>query len=736
MSKLKKDDDFKLVNDELPEACKDPEITQEDFKLAEVDGGIHEQKFQTKPTTFLKDSLRRFRKNKSSVVASYILGFLVLLAIFVPIFSPYDVSKAAPDTSFYNLEPKLFNDANGFWDGTSTKTGIPVDPNTMKPDPVIYKESGISDLDVSAARYTSTANSYAKRGYVQVGYYTGYDLNTASLESRNSNYESLGSDSFVLDLNNVQLTIKNFETVDANKIRDYWQEGDPVIKEGEELPLNFVLGFVELDFIYTDENLEENTIVLTPVAKVHNIGADPAKYEMTEEIDINAVIEDYFAARMETVPTFNNFRFAIRVTADEGETSSVCGLVKNLVIDAETLDTKVESYFSGKHVDENLYVPGISFTDANEFITREKNFKYNTESISCIGYWAAEDLIKYTRDVHLAICNYATFKYNSYEGEFGKRTMNLGVTVLNSYVKAGYIRYEIYADYDEHGDLYPAYFEFEFLNRDKCPIVSQEITVDNIVYIDVVQGETIFQIECDVMYYKYLGYDKMPTFLFGTDKTGRDMFKYVFEGLRNSLLLGVAVFAICFTIGLIYGAISGYFGGTVDLVMERITDILSGLPWIVVMTLVILKTNESSFGTFIFALCLTGWIGTASLTRTQFYRFRGREYVLASRTLGASHARLISRHILPNAMGTIITSSVLMIPAIIFQEATISYLGLGFKNLSSLGVILSNNQNELTNHPYQLIFPSVVIALVMISFNLFGNGLRDAINPSLKGEDE
>jgi oligopeptide transport system permease protein len=212
------------------------------------------------------------------------------------------------------------------------------------------------------------------------------------------------------------------------------------------------------------------------------------------------------------------------------------------------------------------------------------------------------------------------------------------------------------------------------------------------------------------------------------------MFKYVFEGLRTSLLLGVLTFVVCFLFGLVWGAICGYFGGTVDLIMERFTDILSGVPWIVVMTLIIIHLG-SNFWTFALALCMTGWIGTAARTRTQFYRFRGREYVLASRTLGASDARLIAKHILPNALGTIITGSVLMIPSVIFSEATISYLGLGLKNVSSLGVILSDNQSELLTSSYLLIFPAVVIALVMISFNLFGNGLRDAINPSLKGEE-
>ena len=284
----------------------------------------------------------------------------------------------------------------------------------------------------------------------------------------------------------------------------------------------------------------------------------------------------------------------------------------------------------------------------------------------------------------------------------------------------------------------PKYRPFAILKPGKCPVL-EGFTVENVVVDQQPSGgDPVWSVRVKVLFYKYLDENatSMPKFLFGTDKSGRDMFKYVFEGLRNSLVLGIVTFIVCFSFGLVWGAISGYFGGTVDLVMERITDILSRIPGIVLITLILMKTGESTFGVFALALCLTGWIGTSSLTRTQFYRFRGREYVLASRTLGASDARLISKHILPNALGTIITSAVLMIPGIIFTEASIAYLGLGFKNLSSLGVILANNQSELTNHPYQLLFPAVVIALLMISFNLFGNGLRDAINPSLKGEDE
>ena len=152
------------------------------------------------------------------------------------------------------------------------------------------------------------------------------------------------------------------------------------------------------------------------------------------------------------------------------------------------------------------------------------------------------------------------------------------------------------------------------------------------------------------------------------------------------------------------------------------------------MTLILINRPENMSTILMvgIALCTTGWLGTASLTRTQFYRFKDREYILAARTLGASDFRLIFRHILPNAIGTLITSSVLMIPSVIFSEASLSYLGL-VNGMEGFGSVLSSNQIYMTTYPYLILFPSVVMALVMISFNLFGNGLRDAFNPSLKG---
>ena len=742
MMKREENKDFELVNNELPEECKDPEIKKEDFVLTTVDGKVHEQKFQTKPTTFFKDSMRRFAKNKSSVVAAYILGALILLAIIVPLVSPYDVSQTAVlDNAFINLEPKLFNNANGFWDGTKKDEHVAINANTGYPDEKVYKQEGIISMTQPSLQYTDIANDYATGGYLKFGYFGGFGIHESVINSRDTSLESLGDDHFVLDLTTTQLTLKTFETVDADKIKHYQPTGGIKLPTSV-IPENFELGNTTLQFCYSANeggSIVEHAIDLTDSIVVHNTGAEWSEVA-TPSIDINDVIDNFTSQT-----SFDNFYIAIKVEGDSTKlATNYCSLVKSLEIEvtsknASEVDTKTKNYFEGYDASDSVHIDGVSFKDGNDIARRLDKLKGiiggKEKTVTNIGYWLRKDVNRYPFSTYLSLCQYVDLVYDTYKGALGKRVIPLSNWTLDEYMANGWIYYEVTYGKDSDNKYYIKTFEMDILNKAKCPFTS-EITKEQIYDVARMEDFYVFSFDAEVLYYKYLGYETMPSFLFGTDVNGRDMFKYVFEGLRNSLALGVFVFIICFLIGLAWGAISGYFGGAVDLIMERITDILSGLPWIVIMTLVVLKAETASFGTFAFALCLTGWIGTASLTRTQFYRFRGREYVLASRTLGASHARLITRHILPNAMGTIITSAVLMIPSIIFQEATISYLGLGFKNLSSLGVILSNNQNQLTNHPYQLLFPSVVIALVMISFNLFGNGLRDAINPSLKGEDE
>ncbi|MFP4187464.1 MAG: ABC transporter permease, partial [Acholeplasmataceae bacterium] len=201
------------------------------------------------------------------------------------------------------------------------------------------------------------------------------------------------------------------------------------------------------------------------------------------------------------------------------------------------------------------------------------------------------------------------------------------------------------------------------------------------------------------------------------------------------------------SIGIVYGAIEGYYGGTVDLLMERFGEIIGRIPFLVWLGLFVIILGPGVL-TLIVLLTITGWLGVASTTRTQFYRYKGREYVLASRTMGAKDSRIIFRHILPNGIGTIITASILMIPAVIFSESTISYLGYGighgqsFKVLGlfelsgvSIGVLLADGRTSLVDRPYLTMFPAVIISILMITFNMFGNALRDAFNPSLRGSE-
>lgn len=242
-------------------------------------------------------------------------------------------------------------------------------------------------------------------------------------------------------------------------------------------------------------------------------------------------------------------------------------------------------------------------------------------------------------------------------------------------------------------------------------------------------------------YYRYMHNGMEPEFIFGTDSVGYDLAYRMAIGIRLSLIISVCIFVINFILGAMYGAVEGYYGGTTDLVMEFISYVLSGIPFMVTASLfqIHLAAKAGPIPSLLFAFVLTGWIGTASLVRTQFYRFKNQEYVMAARTLGAKDRRIIWKHIFPNTLGTIITSSVLAIPGVIFSESMLSYLGivnLGSSTMTSLGTLLSEASTVWTSRPHLMVFPAGVISLLMICFNLFGNGLRDAFNPSLRGSEE
>ena len=344
------------------------------------------------------------------------------------------------------------------------------------------------------------------------------------------------------------------------------------------------------------------------------------------------------------------------------------------------------------------------------------------------GYWQATGV----KNSYGATARRYSLVYDEYEHVYGVRVMVITGKQMDEYIQEGYCRFKKWPVEVSLSLATEENFSLEKNEFVKLKDNSPVMVVKEAHHTSADDGSNVWQFKCDVIYYRYLGLDKAPSFIFGTDSQGYDLFTRSMSSLKTSLLVAIICVAITMAIGLVYGAISGYFGGTVDLVMERITDILSGIPGIVLMTLFMIIWGRT-ITVFALSVVVTGWIGTASLTRTQFYRFRDREYVLASRTLGASDARLIFRHILPNGLGTIITSSVLKVPAFVMSEATLAYLGVGLQTTDSFGVILSSNQKYISTYPMLIIWPAILISLLMISFNLFGNGLRDAVNPTLKG---
>ncbi len=299
-------------------------------------------------------------------------------------------------------------------------------------------------------------------------------------------------------------------------------------------------------------------------------------------------------------------------------------------------------------------------------------------------------------------------------------------------------------EYDEDGNLIPIYKEYT--GKDGYNSIRIEGEEPKYDYAIPMQNNTQWEVRLKYSeYYRYLhsevnkdgiGY---ASFLFGADDNGRDIFVCLASGARFSFILAIIVAVVNLFVGAIYGAIEGYYGGKLDLFMERISDILSSIPSMIVITLLRYHLHVDHWVVLFISFFLTGWIGMASRTRMQFYRFKNQEYVLVARTLGARDRRIMFKHIFPNAIGTLITGSVLVIPSVIFSETSLSYLGiinLNSGNMTSVGTLLSNGQAALYTFPHMIVFPAVFISLLMLSFNLFGNGLRDAFNPSLRGTEE
>lgn len=219
---------------------------------------------------------------------------------------------------------------------------------------------------------------------------------------------------------------------------------------------------------------------------------------------------------------------------------------------------------------------------------------------------------------------------------------------------------------------------------------------------------------------------------FGSDTLGRDIWTRVWEGTRISLGIALCAALIDLLIGMSYGLVSGYYGGRVDSVMQRIAEIINGIPRLVIVTLLMLILPRG-FLTIVFALMITEWIGMSRIARAEMLKLKESEFVLASRTLGAKDFFIIFREILPNIVGPIITQMMFTIPTAIFTEAFLSFVGLGIPvPMCSLGSLISDAFNSFTTHSYQIIPPIIVLALLMMCFNILADGLREAFDPKFK----
>jgi oligopeptide transport system permease protein len=221
-------------------------------------------------------------------------------------------------------------------------------------------------------------------------------------------------------------------------------------------------------------------------------------------------------------------------------------------------------------------------------------------------------------------------------------------------------------------------------------------------------------------------------FWFGSDELGRDLFTRLWWGARISLFVGITASLVDLVIGVTYGALAGFVGGKTEELMMRAADILYAIPYLLLVILLMVIIG-SGVSTIILALTITGWIGMARIVRGQILQLKELDFVKAARSIGASRRRILFQHLIPNAMGPIIVTVTLSIPTAIFAEAFLSFLGLGVQApIASWGTMASDGLPALRYYPWRLFFPATFISITMLSFNLLGDGLRDAFDPRLR----
>ncbi|MFH5882198.1 ABC transporter permease [Liberiplasma polymorphum] len=617
-------------------------ITKDKFEFVQRDEKIYDKRLETKPIGYFQDAFIRFSKNRTNLIATFILVTLILLSIFVPMLTSKNYTRI--DVQLQYLPPRVpILERFGIADGTRVYSDQPVDLSTIDPEtglglPVGFNPDYIkmSTLDNYSVFCTNVVENCVGG---QVRLTIARLASSVQMNSRTSVSFSPG--------NNPKIVVDVFSINGSNP---------------------------ELNVILTPSSGDPVIIGTITEAGVHEFNVFDSE-----------------------LSSFLLSRISLELTANAGS-----GNVVSL--------NSVKVFNDGN--EEPVYQ--ASGFDLARFQLEDTN-------AGSVGRSRGEILM-------------ATFNFDSYGAAFGE------------FIDEAFSSEDYYRLIGEYGDLcvIDEYIGDGWTFEEGCPIKQ---VISKSEELQGPDGNFFYSYHVVIDYLAYAGYDEIPYFFFGTNPGGRDYFAMVWLGLRTSLLIGLVVAMINISIGIVYGSIEGYYGGMVDLLMERFGEIVGRIPFLVWLALFVIIMGPGVL-TLIVLMTVTGWLGVAGTTRTQFYRYKGREYVLASRTLGAKDSRIIFRHILPNGIGTIITASILMIPGVIFAESTISYLGygighgqsfrlFGFIQLSgiSIGVLLADGRATLTTRPYLTFFPALIISILMITFNMFGNALRDAFNPSLRGSE-
>ncbi|MFC5405253.1 ABC transporter permease [Cohnella soli] len=243
----------------------------------------------------------------------------------------------------------------------------------------------------------------------------------------------------------------------------------------------------------------------------------------------------------------------------------------------------------------------------------------------------------------------------------------------------------------------------------------------------MISKHTIYEINLEAV-------NKKPSWahLFGTDDFGRDQWTRVWLGTRISLFIGLVAATLDLVIGVLYGGISAYFGGKVDTVMQRIIEIIYSVP-LLLLAIILIVFMGPGIKSIIIAYALTGWVGMARLVRGQLLLVKEQEFVLAARTLGAKPWRIIMQHLIPNVIGLVIVQITFIVPTAIFFESFLSFIGVGIRPpMASLGSLINDGAKAMRNYSFMLIYPTIVFSLILLSFNVVGDGLRDALDPKMR----